>query len=266
MLLAVNVGNTYLKLALYRDRALVAHWVTATARDRPQDEYAMLWQALCRHAGYEFVQITGVAIACVVPSLSGTLRALCQRYLRLTPLEVGPGIRTGMRILYDNPREVGADRIATAIAAHAGYGGPAIVVDFGTATTFTAVSAEGDFLGGAIAPGVGISVDALALHAAQLRKVEIVRPPSVIARSTVAAMQSGILYGFAGQVDGVVARMQRELGGQAAVVATGGFAELVAPEARSVAHVDPLLGLEGLRILYERNTAPDEAGEVSGRV
>ena len=171
-----------------------------------------------------------------------------------------------MRILYDHPREVGADRIATAIAAYARYGGPAIVVDFGTATTFTAVSAEGDFLGGAIAPGVGISVDALALHAAQLRKVEIVRPPSVIARSTVAAMQSGILYGFAGQVDGVVARMQRELGGQAAVVATGGFAELVAPEARSVAHVDPLLGLEGLRILYERNTAPDEAGEVPGRV
>ncbi len=265
MLLAVNVGNTYLKLALYRAQALVANWVTATDRDRPADEYAMLWQALCRHGGFNFSQITGVAIACVVPPLSGTLRALCQRYLRLTPLEVGPGIRTGMRILYDNPREVGADRIANAIAAYARYGGPSIVVDFGTATTFTAVSAEGDFLGGAIAPGIGISVDALALHAAQLRKVEIIRPASVIARSTVAAMQSGILFGFAGQVDGVVGRMQEELGGRTAVVATGGFAEIVAPETRSIGHVDPLLALEGLRILYERNSAPDAVEERARR-
>ena len=257
MLLAVNVGNTRIKLALYRGRALMANWVIATVRDRTTDEYAMLWRQLCRHAGYAFEDITGVAIASVVPQLAATLRQLCRTYLGRVPLEVGPGIRTGMRVLYENPREVGADRIANAIAAYAAYKGPAIVVDFGTAMTFTVVSADGDFLGGAIAPGVDISMDALALHAAQLRKVEITRPPSVIARTTVAAIQSGVLFGFAGQVDGMVERMQRELGGQAAVVATGGAAEMIAPETRSIAHVDPLLGLEGLRILYERN-APVE--------
>ena len=267
MLLAVNVGNTHIKLALFQNHTLVASWVIATDRDRTADEYAMLWRQLCRNEGYDFANITGVAISCVVPPLTAPLRHLCRRYLQLTPLEVGPGIRTGMRILYDNPREVGADRIACAIAAYARHGGPTIVVDFGTATTFTAVSADGDFLGGAIAPGIGVSVDALALHAAQLRKVEITRPPSVIARATVAAMQSGILFGFAGQVDGVVQRMQQELGGRSTVVATGGFAELIAPEARSITHVNPLLALEGLRILFERNAAAAEmAGEEARRV
>jgi len=266
MLLAVDVGNTHIKLALYRDRALLANWVIATDRDRTADEYAVLWQQLFRSSGYDFPDIDGVAISCVVPPLVSPLRDLCERHLHRTPLEVGPGIRTGMRILYDNPREVGADRIVSAIAVYARHGGPAIVVNFGTATTFTAVSAQGDFLGGAIAPGVGISVEALVEHAAQLRKVELTRPPAVIARNTIAAMQSGVLYGFAGQVDGVVERMRQELGGRATVVGTGGFAELIAPVARSIDHVDPLLTLEGLRLLYARNTALDAAGEVPRRV
>lgn len=266
MLLAVNVNNTNLKLALYRDRSQVANWRIATERQRTADEYAMLWDHLFRFHGFGFDDVNGVAISCVVPALVDPLRELCRRYLHLTPLEVGPGIRTGMRILYENPREVGADRIANAIAAYAQYGGPTIVVDLGTATTFTVVSAEGDFLGGAIAPGIGISVDALAAHADQLRRVELTHPPSVIGRSTITAMQSGIIYGFAGQVDGLVERMRRELGGRTTVVATGGFAELIAPAARSIAHVDPLLTLEGLRILYERNSAPDAAGEARERV
>lgn len=259
MLLALNVNNTNIKLALYRGRSRLVSWRIATERQRTADEYAMLWEQLFAHHGFRFDEVTGVAISCVVPALVDPLRQLCRQYLHLAPLEVGPGIRTGMRILYDNPREVGADRIANAIAAYAEYGGPTIVVDFGTATTLTAVSAEGDFLGGAIAPGIGISVDALAVHADQLRHVELAHPTSVIGRNTIAAMQSGIIYGFAGQVDGLVERMRRDLGEQTTVVATGGFAELIAPVARSIAHVDPFLTLEGLRILYERNTASEAA-------
>ena len=266
MLLAVDVGNTLIKLALYRGETRLAHWQTATDRERTADEVAMLWRQFLEFRGYGFADVSGVVIACVVPSVSETLRKLCREYLRRTPLEVGPGIRTGMRLQYENPREVGADRIANAIAAYAKYGGPAIVVAFGTATVFTAVSREGDFLGGAIAPGVGISVEALVQQTAQLRKVELVRPPQVIARNTVAAMQAGVLYGVVGQVEGIVARMHYELGERATVVATGGFAELIGPECRCVDHVDPLLSLEGLRILYDRNSAPQAAGETRERV
>ena len=266
MLLAVDVGNTLIKLALYQGETRVAHWDTATDRERTADEYAMLWRQFLEFRGYGFQDVDAVALACVVPQLAETLRRLCRDYLGIPPLEVGPGVRTGMRILYENPREVGADRIAGAIAAYARYGGPVIVVALGTATVFTAVSAEGDFLGGAIAPGIGISVEALAQHAAQLRKVELARPGHVIARNTVAAVQSGVLYGVIGQVEGIVARMRDELAAPATVVATGGFAELVGPECRCVDHVDPLLGLDGLRILHERNAAPPAAGDVRAGV
>ena len=266
MLLAVDVGNTLIKLALYRGATRVAHWSMATDRGRTADEYAMLWRQFLEFGGYRFADVSAVAVACVVPQLAETLRRLCRDYLGQTPLEVGPGIRTGMRILYDNPREVGADRIANAVAAYARYGGPVIVVALGTATVFTVVSKDGEFLGGAIAPGIGISVEALVQHAAQLRKVELVRPSQVIARNTVAAMQSGVLYGVIGQVEGIIARMRAELGAPATVVATGGYAELVGAACRCVDHVDPLLSLEGLRILHERNSVAPGAGEARAEV
>jgi type III pantothenate kinase len=241
MLLAIDAGNSHLKLALYRTGVLVAHWRVEADPDRTSDEYAMLWKQLFRFHEQEFSSVSGVVIACVVPPLMGPLRQLCRDYFHLVPLEIGPGIRTDMRILYDNPRELGADRIASAIALYNRYGGPAIAVDLGTATKFNVVSAEGDFLGGAIAPGIGISINALEMHAAQLRRIEIVHPPSIIAHTTTTAMQSGILHGYAAQVDGFVERVREELGVRATAVVTGGFGEL------------PLLTLEGLRILHERN-------------
>ncbi|MDQ7820040.1 MAG: type III pantothenate kinase [Armatimonadota bacterium] len=253
MLLALNINNTQIKVGVYRDAALLVHWRLATVLDRTDDEYAMLLRALFQHAGMEFAGVEAAAISSVVPPLTDVFDRLCRRYFRVTPLVVGPGVRTGIRILYENPKEVGADRICNAVAVYARYGGPAIVVDFGTATTFTAVSADGDFLGGAIAPGIGISVDALAEHTAQLPRIELSKPRTVIGRSTVTAMQAGIVYGFVGQVEEIIRRMRAELGAPAVVVATGGWAELIADECRSIDHLDPLLTLEGLRLIHERN-------------
>jgi len=262
MLLAIDVGNSNLKLALYRNGGLlVAHWRVEADPKRTCDEYAMLWNQLFKSREQEFSSVTGVVIACVVPSLMDPLRQLCRDYLHVIPLEIGPGIRTDMRILYEDPRELGADRIASAIALYNRYGGPAIAVDLGTATKFNVVSAKGDFLGGAIAPGIGISINALAEQAAQLRRIELVGFPPIIARTTTTAMQSGILYGYAAQVDGFVERTREELGVQATAVATGGFGELIASVARSINHMDPLLTLEGLRLLYERNTAMPKSRE-----
>lgn len=258
MLLALNINNTLIKIGTYQDAELVNSWRIATAADKTDDEYAMVLRSLFDYAGLPFSRIESVAISCVVPSLTDVFDRLSRRYFGVVPLIVGPGVKTGIRILYENPKEVGADRICNAIAVYEKYGGPAIVVDFGTATTFTVVSADGDFLGGAIAPGVGISMDALA-ELAQLRRVELVRPPSVIARSTVTALQSGILYGVVGQVEEIIGRMLRELGGRATTVATGGWAELVIGECRCFDHHDPLLTLDGLRIIHERNRALDSA-------
>jgi len=258
MLLAVNINNTQIKIGGYRGADLLFHWRIATDREKTDDEYAMILRELFRHTELQFAQVESVAIACVVPPLTDVFERLCRRYFGVSPLMVGPGIRTGIRIHYENPKEVGADRICNAIAVFEKYGGPAIVVDFGTATHFTAVSATGDFLGGAIAPGVGISVQALAEHAAQLPYIELVKPRSAIARSTVTAMQAGIIYGSVGQVEEIIRRMRGELGGSATVVATGGWAEVILDECRCIDHYDPLLTLEGLRLLHERNRAPAE--------
>ncbi len=258
MLLALNINNTLIKIGLYQGADLAISWRIATDRDKTDDEYAMILHGLFDYAGIPFSRVEAVAISCVVPPLTEVFEHLARRYFGVAPLVVGPGIKTGIRIRYENPKEVGADRICNAVAVFEKYGGPAIVVDFGTATTFTVVSADGDFLGGAIAPGVGISMDALA-DLAQLRRVELTRPPSVIARSTATALQSGILYGVVGQVEEIVGRMRRELDSPAAVVATGGWAELIAGECRCVDYRDPLLTLEGLRIIYQRNQPLDSA-------
>lgn len=253
MLLVLNINNTSIKIGIYRGADLSMHWRIATDRDKTDDEYAMILRSLFHYAGMEFAQVESVAISCVVPPLTDVFERLCRQYFGVVPLMVGPGIRTGMRIMYENPKEVGADRICNAIAVYEKYGGPAIVVDFGTATTFTVVSAAGDFLGGAIAPGIGVSVDALSEHAAQLPHVELLKPRSVIGRSTVSAMQSGIIYGFVGQVEEIILRMRQELGGRAVAVATGGWSELIVSECRCFDHYDPFLTLEGLRIIHERN-------------
>jgi len=257
MLLAININNTQIKVGGYDGTDLLVHWRIATDLDKTDDEYAMILRGLFQYAGLEFPAVESAAISSVVPPLTEVFERLCSRYFGVAPLVVGPGVRTGMRILYEHPKEVGADRICNAIAVYEKHGGPAIVVDFGTATTFTAVSAEGDFLGGAIAPGIGISVDALAEHTAQLPRVELSKPKTVIGRSTVTAMQAGIIFGFVGQVEEIVRRIRAELGGHAVTVATGGWAELIVDDCRCFDHLDPLLTLEGLRIIDERNRTAD---------
>ncbi|TMJ06374.1 MAG: type III pantothenate kinase [Bacillati bacterium ANGP1] len=257
MLLAININNTQIKVGGYDGTDLLVDWRIATDLNKTDDEYAMILRGLFQYAGLEFPAVESAAISSVVPPLTEVFERLCSRYFGVAPLVVGPGVRTGMRILYEHPKEVGADRICNAIAVYEKHGGPAIVVDFGTATTFTAVSAEGDFLGGAIAPGIGISVDALAEHTAQLPRVELSKPKTVIGRSTVTAMQAGIIFGFVGQVEEIVRRIRTELGGHAVTVATGGWAELIVDDCRCFDHLDPLLTLEGLRIIDERNRTAD---------
>jgi type III pantothenate kinase len=252
LLLALNVNNTLTKLGIYRGRELLHHWRIGSDTARTADEYAVLVRALFESAGLRFDAIGGVAICSVVPALLETMVWMARDYFHLSPLVAGPDSPTGMRILYDNPREVGADRICGAVAAYARYGGPAIVIDLGTATTFSVVSRDGDFLGGAIAPGIGISVDALAEHAAQLHRVPLRAPEAAIGRSTTTAMQAGIVFGFVGLVTDVVRRIREELGAPAVTVATGGWADLVAPECGCLDHHDPNLVLEGLCLIYER--------------
>ena len=253
MLLAIDIGNTNITLGVYQGERLHATWRVATVHDRMPDEYGILLLQLLAHRGVATTAVTGVAMASVVPALTGVFREVCRGYLEQEPLVVDAGVKTGVRIRYENPREVGADRVVDCAAVKAKYGGPACVVDFGTATTFDAITAEGDYLGGAIAPGIGIAAEALFARAAKLYRVEIAPPARAIGTNTVMALQAGIFFGYIGLVEGLVARFRRELGENMKVIATGGLAEKVARETPVIQHVDPWLTLDGLRIIYEMN-------------
>ncbi len=254
MILVVDVGNTNIVLGLYQKKTLLHHWRISTNRSGTTDEYGMLVHNLFQHAGIDIKDIEAVIISSVVPPLMNVLENLSKQYLHHDPLVVGPGLKTGLNIKYENPREVGADRIVNAVAAIELYGPPLIIVDFGTATTFDYIDEKGQYIGGAIAPGIGISTEALYQRAAKLPRIELVKPRSTVGRNTITSMQAGIIYGFAGQVDGIVGRMQNEFNTKAKVIATGGLAELIASESQSIEEVNPLLTLQGLQLIYERNT------------
>ena len=253
MLLAIDVGNTNVTLALFEGDRLVADWRVTSHRERTADELAVELSQLFALRGFDLDVVTGVVISSVVPNLNPALIEASRRYLNCEPVMVGPGVKTSVRVRYENPKDVGADRIANALAAFSKYGGPVVVIDFGTAVTYDAISAEGDYLGGAIAPGVEISLDALVSHTAMLRRVEAVAPDSVIGRNTITSIQSGLIWGFVAQVEGMVERMIAELGGKATVIATGGQAGMVAGLTHVIQAVDPLLTLEGLRLIYLQN-------------
>ncbi len=252
MLLAIDVGNTNTVLGVYQGKDLIRHWRVQTEPDRTVDEYGVLLQSLYGSAALQ-PRIDGVIISCVVPPLQKTVEEVSRNYLNVDPMSVGPGIKTGMPILYDNPKEVGADRIANAVAAYDRSHDTTIVVDFGTATTFDYISARGEYVGGVITPGPGISLEALYTRAAKLYRVELTKPPKVIGRNTIHAIQSGVIYGYVAMVDGLVRRIQEENGVKARVFATGGFAILLGPESETIEVIDEFLTLDGLRILYERN-------------
>lgn len=254
MLLAIDVGNTQTLIGLYeKDKPeLTDHWRLATHDERTRDEYALMVQEFLGFGGFDLDDVSGVAISSVVPKVTFALRAMCTKYIGTEPVVIEPGVRTGMPIRYDDPKEVGADRIANAIGAFDLFGGPTIVVDFGTATTFDVVSAKGEYLGGAIVPGVEVSLDALFGRAAGLRRVELAKPRSIIGRSTAEAIQAGALFGTAAQVDGICGHIIDEIG-PCTVVATGGLASIIRPYSKTIAHMEPWLTLHGLRMVYLRN-------------
>lgn len=253
MILVVDVGNTNIVLGVYREKTLLHHWRVSTNREATYDEYGMMFTNLLFHAKITVEQIEGVIISSVVPPLMFALENCCLKYLKKKPLVVGPGIKTGLNIRIENPREVGADRIVNAVAGIELYGPPLIIVDFGTATTYDYIDEAGQYTGGAISPGIVISTEALYQKAARLPRIELVKPKSAIGKNTVAAMQSGIIFGYAGQVDGIVNRIKAEFSSKAKVIATGGLAELIADETTTIDIVNPLLTLQGLQMIYERN-------------
>ncbi len=255
MLLCIDIGNTNTVLATFEGDKIVHSWRVKTDSRSTADELGLMFRGLLAN---DSVELTGVAACSTVPAALRSLRTMLSRYYSSMPtVIVEPGVKTGVQLAIDNPKEVGADRVVNTLAAYTLYGGPAIVVDFGTSTNFDAVSSRGEFLGGVLAPGIEISVDALAARAAALRKVELIKPPRVIGKNTVECLQSGVVYGFAGQVDGIVDRMVEELGGSVtAVIATGGLAPVVIDECRTITHHEPMITLIGLRLVYERNIMP----------
>ena len=253
MLLAIDIGNTNLTLGLYDSNSMAAHWRLATDYARMPDEYGLQFQGLLQNAKHTVKDVTGICLASVVPQITGRVTQACREYLDLEPFVVDVGIKTGIKVRYDDPKAVGADRIADAVAVMYLYGGPACVIDFGTATTFNAITKDGEYLGGAITAGITLATEALFTHAAKLPRIDLQRPPSIIGRNTVHAMQAGLLFGYVSMVEGMVERFRKELGPGMKVIATGGLAEIVAQETDVIQIIAPWLTLDGLRLLWDLN-------------
>lgn len=253
VIFVLDVGNTNIVLGVYEGEELKYHWRMETNRHKTEDEYGMIVKNLFQHVNLSLDSIEGIIISSVVPPIMFSLERMCEKYFNITPLVVGPGIKTGLNIKYENPREVGADRIVNAVAGIKEYGGPLIIVDFGTATTYCYINEDKQYMGGAIAPGIGISTEALYSKAAKLPRIEIGRPDHIIGKNTVSAMQSGILYGYVGQVEGIVKRMKATGSTNPLVIATGGLAQLISKESDVIDVVDSFLTLKGLKLIYERN-------------